>query len=60
MVKEGRPCLETLTLLAGVRSALDSTGEVILEAQLLEGWANADERCHEVKGIISAVKLLRG
>ena len=60
MVLEDRSYHETLTLLAGVRNALDSTGEVILEAELLKGQGSTAARRNEVKGIISAVKLLRG
>ena len=60
MILEDRSYHETLTLLAGVRNALDSTGEVILEAELLKGQGSTAARRNEVKGIISAVKLLRG
>tara|TARA_Y100001934_G_C12118923_1_gene662141 strand:+ start:142 stop:435 length:294 start_codon:yes stop_codon:yes gene_type:complete len=60
MVQEDRSYNETLTLLAGVRNALDSTGEVILEAKLLKGQINTAERRNEVKDILAAVKLLRG
>jgi CsoR family transcriptional regulator, copper-sensing transcriptional repressor len=34
MVEEERDCREVLTLLAGVKSALDGVGDVILEAYL--------------------------
>ncbi|TVR95448.1 MAG: transcriptional regulator [Trueperaceae bacterium] len=60
MIEEGRSCREVLTLLAGVRSALNATGDVILENYvqgcLTEG-SSADEALHD---LVHAVKLARG
>ena len=41
MVEEERPCRDILTLLAGVRSALDAAGDQILEAcfPISPAWA---------------------
>lgn len=58
MVDEGRSCQEILTLLSGVRSALNATGDVILQ--------NYIEQCQDEEGpevaenILSAVRLARG
>lgn len=60
MIEEGRSCREVLTLLAGVRSALNASGDMIL--------AHYVETCHvelsEGKGsigeLLDVVKLARG
>jgi CsoR family transcriptional regulator, copper-sensing transcriptional repressor len=60
MIEEGRSCREVLTLLAGIRSALNATGDVILEnyAQgCLTDAASADEALHD---LVQAVRLARG
>ncbi len=36
MVDEERPCQEVLTLLAGVKQALDATGEAVFERYLAQ------------------------
>ena len=59
MVEEGRDCHAILTLLAGVRSALDATGEVIFETYLEECQANLAEGKGDSKAIVEAVRLLR-
>ena len=57
MVEEDRPCQEVLTLLAALKSALASTGDVIFEAHL--------ERCQqdghpaEPAQILKVARLLR-
>jgi CsoR family transcriptional regulator, copper-sensing transcriptional repressor len=60
MIEEGRSCREVLTLLAGVRSALNATGDQILERyvescslELLRGEAS-------VSDLVDVVKLTRG
>jgi CsoR family transcriptional regulator, copper-sensing transcriptional repressor len=60
MIEEGRSCREVLTLLAGVRSALNATGDQILERyvescslELLRGEAT-------VADLVDIVKLTRG
>jgi CsoR family transcriptional regulator, copper-sensing transcriptional repressor len=60
MIEEGRSCREVLTLLAGIRSALNATGDVILENYVqgcLTDGGNADEALHD---LVHAVKLARG
>jgi CsoR family transcriptional regulator, copper-sensing transcriptional repressor len=60
MIEEGRSCQEVLTLLAGVRSALDATGDVILEAYLTECQGEFAAGKGDVSELIAAVKLARG
>ncbi len=57
MVEEGRECQEILTVLSGVRHALDAAGDVILQ-DYLTGCAAGDEP-RSVPDIIRAVRLLR-
>ena len=60
MIEEGRSCREVLTLLAGIRSALNATGDVILESYVqgcLTEPGNRDETLHD---LVHAVKLARG
>ena len=56
MVAEERSCQEVLTLVSGVRSALDATADVILENYLLDCQAEANVDQGAVEGIIAAVK----
>ena len=51
MVDENRDCQEILTLLAGIRSALDSTGDAVLMQYL--------ERCQQQGQPLSAADLIR-
>ena len=60
MVNDNRDCKEILTLLSGVRSALDSTADVILETYLHECQTAMGEGNVDVKDVINAVKLARG
>ena len=59
MVEEERPCRDILTLLAGVRSALDAAGDQILEAYLNECQADFKQGQGDVGGVVEAVRLLR-
>jgi CsoR family transcriptional regulator, copper-sensing transcriptional repressor len=60
MIDEGRSCREVLTLLAGVRSALNATGDVILE-QYAETCATELERGEtSIRDLVEAVRLTRG
>lgn len=60
MVEEDRPCREILTLLAGVRSALEATGDVVLETYLTECQAEmASGKGGDARAVIDAVRLLR-
>ncbi|MDZ7706058.1 MAG: metal-sensitive transcriptional regulator [Trueperaceae bacterium] len=60
MVDEERSCREILTLLAGIRSALDATGDVILENYLEKCQAEFSEGQGDVGELLKAVKLARG
>lgn len=60
MVEEDRECEEVLTLLAGVRSALNATADAVLEEYLERCHASFGENEEEVRQLISAVRLARG
>ncbi len=60
MVDEGRSCHEILTLLSGIRSALNATGDVVLEAFLDECQADLMEGTGDIHEVVTAVKLARG
>jgi CsoR family transcriptional regulator, copper-sensing transcriptional repressor len=60
MVEEERDCHDILTLLSGIRSALNATGDIILatylekcQTDLKKGKGNIDE-------LVEAVRLARG
>lgn len=58
MVDDGRSCQEILTLLSGVRSALNATGDVILQNYIEQCQ---DEESHDsAENILTAVRLARG
>ena len=59
MVEEGRECREILTLLAGIKSALEATGDVIFEAYLEECQSSLNRDKADTKAIAEAVRLLR-
>jgi len=60
MVEEERDCQDILTLLSGVRSALNATGDLILETYLEKCQADIREGTGDNKALIQAVKLARG
>jgi len=60
MVVEGRECREILTLLSGVRSALDATGELVLEEYLEKCRGDFAEGRGNAAQLLEAVRLLRG
>lgn len=60
MVDEERPCRDILTLLAGVRSALDATGDSVLESYLRRCQADFESGTGDVGDLLAAVKLARG
>ena len=60
MVDDERSCQEVLTLLAGVRSALDATADVILENYLTRCEADFRGGEGDVAALLRAVKLARG
>lgn len=54
MVEEDRPCTEILTLLAGIRGALDGIGELVLENFLEECRSSGQQ---DPKTVLEAVRL---
>lgn len=60
MVDDERSCQEVLTLLAGVRSALDATADTILENYLDKCQADFKDGEGDVSELLRAVKLARG
>ncbi|PZA06713.1 MULTISPECIES: metal-sensitive transcriptional regulator [unclassified Meiothermus] len=56
MVEEDRPCTEILTLLAGIRGALDGIGDLVLENFLEECRSRGQQ---DPKTVLEAVRLLR-
>lgn len=60
MVDEERSCRDILTLLSGVRSALDATGDAVLENYLRRCQADFETGSGEVGDLLAAVKLARG
>ena len=60
MVDDERSCQEVLTLLAGVRSALDATADVILENYLDRCQRDFESGEGDVSELLRAVKLARG
>lgn len=59
MIEDGRDCHEVLTLLAGVRSALDAAGDVVLEEYARGCRARPGEPVTP-EDVVRAVRLLRG
>ena len=60
MIEEGRSCREVLTLLAGVRSALNATGDVILEHYVEVCSVDLQRGEGSVSDLLDVVKLTRG
>jgi CsoR family transcriptional regulator, copper-sensing transcriptional repressor len=60
MVEEERDCHEILTLLSGIRSALDATGDVVLTNYLQKCQSDVKKGKTPVEDILEAVKLARG
>jgi len=60
MVDEERSCRDILTLLAGVRSALDATGDAVLESYVARCQADLESGGEGLGDLITAVKLARG
>lgn len=60
MIEDGRSCRDVLTLLAGIRSALNATGDVILEHYVHGCMADDGDRDTTIHELIAAVKLARG
>lgn len=60
MVDEERSCKDILTLLSGIRSALDATGDAVLENYLMKCQADFEGGSGDVGDLLAAVKLARG
>ena len=60
MIEEGRSCREILTLLAGIRSALNATGDVILEQYVQSCLTDAASNDEALVDLVQAVRLARG
>jgi len=59
MIEEDRPCHEVLTLLSGIRGALEGIGEIVLEEYLLECQSEMSRGEFDAKALVEAVRLLR-
>lgn len=60
MIDEERPCHDVLTLLSGIRSALDATGDAVLESYLHRCTADLRDGETDIGRVLSAVRLARG
>ena len=60
MIEEERPCHEVLTLLSGVRSALNATGDAVLEDYLDRCAVDLRTGETDIEQLVTAVKLARG
>jgi CsoR family transcriptional regulator, copper-sensing transcriptional repressor len=60
MVDEERDCQEILTLLSGIRSALNATGDVILATYLEKCQHDLKRGRGDMKELVEAVRLARG
>ena len=60
MIEEGRSCREVLTLLAGVRSALNASGEMILEHYVESCQFDGSEGRSNLGELLDVVRLARG
>ena len=60
MIEDGRSCREVLTLLAGVRSALNATGDLILERYVESCTVDLQRGDASVRELVDIVKLSRG
>jgi DNA-binding FrmR family transcriptional regulator len=59
MIEEERDCREILTLLSGVRSALEATGDIIFQTYLEECQAELAKGRGDTRAIVEAMRLLR-
>ena len=60
MVEEERSCQEVLTLLSGVRSALNATADRVLVNYLEHCQVDAEHGEADIQELVKAVKLARG
>ncbi|MBB6096921.1 DNA-binding FrmR family transcriptional regulator [Deinobacterium chartae] len=59
MIEEDRPCQEILTLLSGVRSALEATGDLILEQYLESCQAGLQSGQTDPAELVRTLRLAR-
>lgn len=59
MVEEDRGCREILTLLSGIKSALEATGDLIFETYLEQCQADLANGQGDTRAIVEVVRLLR-
>ena len=60
MIEDERSCREILTLLAGIRSALNATGDLILEHYVQGCLTDGEPDDATLHDLVRAVKLARG
>ncbi len=60
MVEDGRPCKDVLTLLAGVRRALDAAGDELLENYLSDCRAELATGEQDLTELMANIRLARG
>lgn len=60
MVEDGRPCKDVLTLLAGVRRALDAAGDELLENYLSDCRAELATGEKDLTELMANIRLARG
>ena len=60
MVEDGRPCKDVLTLLAGVRRALDAAGDELLENYLSDCQAELAAGEQDLTELMANIRLARG
>ncbi len=59
MVEEDRDCREILTLLSGIKSALEATGDLVFETYLEQCQADLANGQGDTRAIVEVVRLLR-
>jgi CsoR family transcriptional regulator, copper-sensing transcriptional repressor len=60
MIEEERDCQEVLSLLAGVRSALNAAGDIVLETYLEKCRLELETGRTDINDLVRVVKLARG
>lgn len=60
MVEEERDCHDMLTLLSGIRSALNATGDIILATYLEKCQTDLKKGRADIDDLVEAVRLARG
>jgi CsoR family transcriptional regulator, copper-sensing transcriptional repressor len=60
MVEEERDCHDILTLVSGIRSALNATGDIILATYLEKCQTDLKKGKADINDLVEAVRLARG